>query len=308
MRGIHAAVITPVENSGGISIERLARHCRWLLRQGCHGLAIFGTTSEAQAFSIDERKATLDALLASGLEPDLLSIGTGLCARADTVSLTKHALAAGCTNILMLPPFFYKNVPDDGVFAAFAEVIEAVGDERMDIYLYHFPQMSAVPINKPVIERLLKTYPSVVKGLKDSSGNWEHAKDLVESFPGFEVFVGSDKQLLDLLETGGQGTISAAANLNCEASRAVFDAFEAGDMAAAKDGMTMVTAVREALEGYPLIPAIKYVISEGMHDEVWQTVRPPLMRLDEAEGRKLVEALDECGYAYDPDLYSVAGA
>ena len=308
MRGIYAAVITPVEEQGGISVERLARHCRWLLRQGCHGLAIFGTTSEAQAFSVDERKAALEALVAGGIEPDKLAVGTGLCARTDTVSLTKHALELGCSNILMLPPFFYKNVPDDGVFASFAEVIEAVADPRMALYLYHFPAMSGVPFSKPVIERLIGAYPKTVVGLKDSSGSWPHAKDLAESFPDFEIFAGADTLLLDLLKAGGSGTISAAANLNCAANRAVFDAFERGDLAAAETAMPQVAAVRKILEDFPLIPAIKHVIADGMDDEVWRTVRPPLVQLASDVGKDLITKLDAADYAYDPDLYSVAGA
>lgn len=307
-KGIYAAVVTPVDNTGAISIERYCRHARWLLRQGCTGLGVFGTTSETQAFSVPERQTALDAYVASGLPVSKLILGIGCCARSDTVALARHALEHGIEDCLMLPPFFYKGVSDEGVYRAFAELIDAVADDRLNLLLYHFPQMSAVPINKPVIERLLKTYPDTLKGIKDSSGDWQHTKSLIESFPDLYIYSGADAQLVQNLETGGAGTFSAAANLTAEQSSEVFTAFEKGDKAAAEKGLKQVAAVRQALGDYPLIPAVKLVIADGRKDPVWRTVRPPLVELDEASGNALVTALDAAGYHYDPDLYSVAGA
>jgi 4-hydroxy-tetrahydrodipicolinate synthase len=307
-KGIFAAVVTPVDNTGAISVERYCRHARWLLRQGCAGLGVFGTTSEANSFSVAERQATLEAFLAAGLPADKIILGVGTCARNDTVALARHALEHGITELLMLPPFFYKNNADEGLFRAFAEVIDSLADDRLQLYLYHFPQVSGVPVTKGVIERLVAGYPDTVKGVKDSSGDWEHTKGLIEGFPGLAIYSGNDGHLLDNLETGGAGTISAAANLAVEESAAVFAAFSKGDRAAAEAGMTVVTNVRRTLADYPLIPAIKHVIADGQHDPVWRTVRPPLLELDAASGAKLIAALDAAGYAYDPDLYSVAGA
>jgi len=307
-RGIFAAIVTPVDDQGVISLERYCRHARWLLRQGCHGIGLFGTTGETQAFTVAERQAALEGAIAAGLPPEKMILGVGCCARNDSLALARHALDHGVTRLLALPPFFYKNNPDEGLFRAFAEIVEGVGDPRMALYLYHFPQVSGVPVTKPVIEKLLDRYPEAVRGLKDSSGDWDHTRDLIKSFPGFAVFSGADTHLLSNLEAGGAGTISAAANLNCAASRRVFDAFEKGDRAAAEEGMTLVAAVRKILQNYPLIPAIKYVIAQGNHDPFWARVRPPMVELDDATGRRLLEELEAAGYAYDPNLYTVAGA
>jgi 4-hydroxy-tetrahydrodipicolinate synthase len=307
-KGIFAAVVTPVDNTGAISIERYCRHARWLLRQGCDGIGVFGTTSEAASFSVAERQATLDSFLAAGLPADRIILGIGCTARADTVALARHALASGIPELLMMPPYFYKGNSDEGLYRAFAEVIDAVADDRLQLYLYHFPQVSGVPVTRGVVERLVERYPDTVKGVKDSSGDWAHTKGLIESFPGLAIYSGNDGHLLDNLRIGGAGTISAAANLAVEQSAEVFKAFAKGDMAAAEAGMGIVTKVRKILADYPLIPAIKHVIADGQRDEIWRTVRPPLVELDEASGEALVAALEAAGYVYDPDLYSVAGA
>jgi 4-hydroxy-tetrahydrodipicolinate synthase len=307
-KGIYAAVVTPVDDTGTISIERYCRHARWLLRQGCAGLGVFGTTSEANSFSVGERQATLEAFLEAGLPAARFVLGVGTCNRADTVALCRHALDHGVTELLMLPPFFYKNNSDDGLFRAYAEVIDKLADDRLKLSLYHFPQVSGVPVTKRLIELLLKRYPETIVGIKDSSGDWAHTKGLIESFPGLAIFSGNDGHLLQNLEAGGAGTISAAANLAARESAEVFEAFSKGDASAAEAGMPVVGNVRKALADYPLIPAIKYVIAEGQHDEVWRTVRPPLVELDKPSGDALITALDAAGYAYDPDLYSVAGA
>lgn len=307
-KGIFAAVVTPVDNTGAISIERYCRHARWLLRQGCAGLGVFGTTSEANSFSVAERQAALDAFIAAGLPAAKMILGVGTCARNDTVALARHALDHGVTELLMLPPFFYKNNTDEGLFRAFSEVVDTLADLRLELYLYHFPQVSGVPVTKGVIERLLERYPETLKGLKDSSGDWAHTKGLIDAFPGLAIYSGADSHLLQNLEAGGAGTFSAAANLAVEESATVFKAFTKGDLTAAKDGMGIVTKVRQILADYPLVPAIKHVIAEGQHDAVWRTVRPPLIELDQASGEALIAALDAAGYVYDPDLYSVAGA
>ncbi len=307
-KGIFAAVVTPVDNTGAISIERYCRHARWLLRQGCAGLGVFGTTSEANSFAVPERQAALDAFIAAGLPAAKMILGVGTCSRHDTVALARHALDNGVTELLMMPPWFYKNNTDEGLFRAFAEVIDSLADPRLELYLYHFPQVSGVPVTKGLIERLLEHYPGTLKGLKDSSGDWVHTKDLILSFPDLAIYSGNDGHLLQNLETGGAGTISAAANLAAEHSAEVFKAFTNGDRAAAENGMPIVAEVRRCLAEHPLIPAIKHVIAAGQHDEVWSTVRPPLVPLDPAGGEALITALDAAGYVYDPDLYSVAGA
>jgi 4-hydroxy-tetrahydrodipicolinate synthase len=307
-RGIWAAILTPVDARGAIDVGRWLRHAQWLLGEGCHGLGVFGTTGETQAFSVAERQAGLEALLAAGLAAERLIVGVGCCARSDTLALAAHAVDLGCHRLLALPPFFYKGVSDEGVFRAFAEIVEGLGDDRLELFLYHFPQVSAVPISPGVIERLLRAFPRAVRGLKDSSGDLAHTTGLIGRFPPLAIFAGADGHLLEVLAAGGAGTISAAANLNAAASRRVFDAFAAGDMAAAMAGMAKVAGVRKALEGHPLIPALKAVIADGRGDPEWRHVRPPLVELDAAALGALKGGLDAAGHAYDPQLYAVAGA
>lgn len=306
--GIYAAVVTPVDYSGAISVERYARHARWLLRQGCHGICIFAVTGEAASFSVGERQAALEAFVGAGLPARKLILGTGTCARADTVALARHALGLGVTRQVMLPPYFFRRLSDEGLYRAYAEVIDAVADPRLELFLYHHPHITGAAITKGVIERLCAAYPGTIKGVKDSSASLAHLKELIASFPNLAIFAGSDKELLPLLQAGGAGTISAAANINCASSRGVLDAFLAGDKAKAEAGMRQVKAVREALEHYPMVPAVKFVVAEGQHDDEWLRVRPPLVDLDRPSGEELLRRLEDAGFAYDPDLYSVAGA
>ncbi|MEZ5825751.1 MAG: dihydrodipicolinate synthase family protein [Geminicoccaceae bacterium] len=300
MNGIYSAVITPCDRDGNIDTERYVRHANWLIANGCHGLGVFGTTSETNCYSAAERQAALETYVVAGLDPASMILGVGCCARGDTVALARHGLANGVTKMLVLPPFFYKNNSDEGLIRAYSEVIETIDDDRLEFYFYHFPQVSQVPVTKPVIAALLERYPGIVKGLKDSSGDWAHTRDLIESFPGFEVFSGADDHLLDNLRTGGAGTISAAGNLNCAANRIVFDAFMNGDEAAAEAAMGAVADVRRIVSGFPLVPAIKHVIAEAHGDSEWARVRPPLVELGEAAGTKLMADLAGVGFRFDP--------
>jgi len=290
-RGIFAAAVTPVDHDGNIDADAYCRHARWLLDNGCHGIGVFGTTSETNSFSVAERQAALDAYLRGGLDPSAMIVGVGCCARSDTVALARHALDRGVFRLLALPPFFYKGNSDEGLFRAFAEVIELVADPRLELYLYHFPQVSGVPVTKGLIAKLLSSYPETVAGLKDSSGDWNHTKDIIDSFDDFAVFSGADNHLLDNLKTGGAGTISTAANVNCSASRAVFDAFDRGDTDAAQAAMTPVANVRTVLAQFPLIPAIKHILRASDRGEIWKNLRAPLEPLNEDLGQELLETL-----------------
>ena len=303
--GIYAAAVTPVDDAGAISIERFARHARWLLRHGCHGICLFAVTGEAASFSVGERQTALDSLVAAGIPPERLIVGVGTCARADTLALARHALGLGCRRLVMLPPYFFRRLLDEGVFRVYAEVLDALGDSRLELFLYHNPQTTGAPITAAVIERLLTAYPASIKGVKDSSASLAHLRELIASFPDLAVFAGSDKELLPVLEAGGAGTISAAANINCALSREVYDAFVAGDRERAVERMRRVRKAREELEGYPLVPAVKFVIAEGLNDEAWRRVRPPLVELDNPSGQHLMLRLEEVGCSYDPELYTV---
>src|SRR5690606_17622458 len=225
--------------------------------------AVLGTTGEANSFSVDERLALLDALADGGIPGHTLLPGTGNCAVPDTVTLTRKALEVGSAGVVMLPPFYYKNVSDDGLYAAYDQVIQKVGDSRLRIYFYHFPQMSAVPISHDLIERLLKAYPGTIAGIKDSSGNLDNMLEMCRRFPGFGVFAGSEQFLLPVLRAGGAGCISATANVTVAACAEVYRQWQSAGADALQEGLT---AQRLAIQAKPLIPALKRIMARASGD------------------------------------------
>src|SRR5687768_8496031 len=215
IKGLLSPVVTPFNEDLSPDAERFIAHCQWLLSQNC-GLAVFGTNSEANSLSVNERIALLDSLLAADVDASRMMPGTGCCALTDTVRLTEHAVKGGCAGVLMLPPFYYKGVSEDGLYRSFAEVIERVADARLRVYLYHIPPIAQVPIPLGVTERLLHSYPEQIAGMKDSSGDWNNTLAFLNAFAstGFDVFVGSESFLLRNMRHGGKGCISATANVN----------------------------------------------------------------------------------------------
>src|SRR4051812_16917601 len=216
LSGVFAPVLTPFDSKLQPDPGRFARHCKWLLAQGCRGLAIFGTTSEANSLSVEEREALLESLLASGVPASSLLPGTGCCAIPDTVRLTRAAVRAGCAGVLVLPPFCYKGVSEEGLFRGFAEVIERVGDSRLRVYLYHIPPIAQVGFSAKLVERLFVTYPGTVAGMKDSSNDIANTRAMIDAFAKdeFGVFSGRERFLLETLGRGGVGCITATGNVN----------------------------------------------------------------------------------------------
>ena len=286
LAGVLAPVLTPFDDRLEPDLPRFLAHCRKLLANGCDGLAVFGTTSEANSLSLEERERMLEALLKDGVDPARLMPGTGCSALPDTVRLTRKAVQAGCAGVLMLPPFYYKNISDDALFRSFAEAIERVADPRLRIFLYHIPQVSAVPIPLTVIERLRAAYPSIVVGLKDSSGDWDNTRSILEAFPGFRVFVGSEKFLLQNLRAGGAGCITATANFNAPAIARLYAEWRSLD---AERLQAEVDQVREIFQSFPLIAALKAALG-------WPAVRPPLLQLTPAQQVQLLARLGPIPY------------
>ncbi|PQO23975.1 dihydrodipicolinate synthase family protein [Rhodobacteraceae bacterium WD3A24] len=293
LKGVLSPVVTPVDEEMKPDVGRWIAHCRWLLSQNC-GLAVFGTNSEANSFSLDERLGLLDAGIESGLDPSRMMPGTGACAIPDAVTMTRRAVEHGCAGILMLPPFYYKGVSDDGLFAFFERVIQEVGDDRLRVYLYHIPQVSQVPISLDLIERLLAAYPGVVAGIKDSSGDWSNTKAMLERFENFDVFAGSETFLLDTMRGGGAGCISATANINPAAIHDVYANWTSND---AKERQRKISEFREAVSRFPMIPALKAAVSWATGIESWRLVRPPLTPLDADTRKSFVDMLEERGFS-----------
>ena len=293
--GVLSPVVTPFKADLTPDPDRFIRQCRWLLSQDV-GLAVFGTNSEANSLSTEEKVELLDRLVGAGVDPARMMPGTGCCALTDSVRLTAHAMKLGCGGVLMLPPFYYKGVSDDGLFRSFAEVIERVGDRRLRIYLYHIPPVSQVAITLPLIERLLKAYPGVVAGAKDSSGDWNNTEAYLVNFAsqGLDVFPGSETFLLQGLRAGGVGCISATANVNPGAIARLFATWKADD-ADAQQGR--LNEIRTIFAKYPMIPALKAAIAHYGGDASWATVRPPLVELTREQKASLAGDLDKSGFA-----------
>ena len=302
LRGVLSPAVTPFAGDLSPDPERYLRHCQWLLSHGCSGLAVFGTNSEANSLSADERMVLLEQLIQGGVSPEKLMPGTGCCALTDSVRLTSHAVSCGCAGVLMLPPFYYKDVSVEGLYRSFSEVIERVGDNRLRLYLYHIPPVSQVGIPIALIERLLKTYPGTVAGLKDSSGDWNNTRAVLEAFAksDFDVFAGSEVFLLANLRNGGAGCITATGNVAPGPIDALYCAWRSPEADSMHNG---IVAMRAVFQKYPMISALKAAIAHWGKDPGWCTVRPPLTELDPTQSRSLIEELTARGF----DMPGLAG-
>ena len=312
IRGVLAPVVTPFKSDLSPDRERFIRHCQWLLSQNC-GLAPFGTTSEANSMSTNERISLLDALVAARIDPSRMMPGTGCCSISETVELTAHAVKHGCAGVLMLPPFYYKDVSEEGLYRYFSEVVQRVGDARLKIYVYHIPPVAIVGITPRLVERLLNAYPNAIAGMKDSSGDWNNTKTFLDAFAerarpartGFDVFVGSESFLLANMRNGGAGTISATANVNPAAIQELYTVAPKAFGAVSADVdpellQARLNVVRDVFSSrkFPsMIAALKQAIAIYASDPEWAGVRPPLVELTTAQEKLLAAELKRIGFA-----------
>ncbi len=304
--GVNAAVLTAMKPDLSPDLDRMAAHAHWLLANGCNGLGILGTTGEAASFGLTERKQILEGLIARGIPAGVIMPGTGTANLTDTVELTLHAKAQGCRGVLVLPPFYYKAPSDDGLFAYFSEVITRVGG-GIAIYLYHFPQQSAVPFSLDLIGRLLQAFPGAVRGVKDSSGVYANMKAMVDAFAkdGFEVYSGSDEFLQTILADGGAGCITAASNTNSHWGGIVYAKRTGPEADAAQ---AVLNATRKAATSVPLISGLREIIARSTGDAGWLTIRPPHLKLDKAQGDAVWAAFQAAGAIPLPGLAVKAAA
>ena len=305
--GVLAPVVTPFKADLSPDRDRFIRHCQWLLSQNC-GLAVFGTNSEANSMSTEERIKLLDTLVTAGIDPSRMMPGSGCCSITETVELTAHAVKHGCAGVLMLPPFYYKNVSEEGLYRYFSEVVQRVGDTRLKIYLYHIPPVAIVGVTHKLVERLLKAYPNAIAGMKDSSGDWNNTKTFLDAFAsdGFDVFVGSESFLLANMRNGGAGTISATANVNPAAIHKLYVDLvrsRTGDNAAAQADLDYqqqrLNIVRQAFSNrkFPsMIAALKQTIAIYADDPAWTRVRPPLVEFTSEQTKTLAADLKAIGF------------
>jgi 4-hydroxy-tetrahydrodipicolinate synthase len=291
--GVLVPVLTPFTPSGEPDAGRFVAFGRWLLDQGAGGLAIFGTTSEANSMSPGERMELLDRLIEAGIPAQKLMPGTGACAMTDATTLVRHAVDHGCGGVLMLPPFYYKGVSDDGLFAFISGVIDKVGSPALKLFLYHIPPMAVVGFPLDLVGRLITAYPETVVGLKDSSGDWSNTAALLDRFPGFAVFPGSEVFLLDGLRKGAVGCITASGNVNVPGIKRVYDNWRSPQADALQ---AEITTLRNALQAYPIVPALKRIVAHYHNDPNWAAVRPPLVPLGQAQSAALIADLGKLGF------------
>ena len=285
LSGVIAAVATPIEESGAPDLKRAVKLARYLLDNGCDGLNVLGTTGEATSFSLDERKAVMDAYKANSLPLQRLMVGTGAAAVSDAVALTRHAAELGFAGALVLPPFYYKGVPDDGLIAYIDALIKATERKSIPIYLYHFPAMSGVPWHVTLIKRLLESFPTRIVGLKDSSGDMAFAHAAAAVSPDFAVFPSTEACLTEARAGAFAGCISATANLNADLCAR---AWNNGDTAALDAAVT----IRKLFDGKPLVSGVKTLLAHIHGDPALARVKPPLAPFSAADRASVIAGND----------------
>ena len=287
--GVYTAVLTPLNKDRSIDFGLLTEHCQWLFSNGCNGLALLGTTGEANSFSTKERVNYINKIAASELPLKNIMIGTGCCSVPETALLCKESVKCGYGGQLVLPPFYYKQVTDEGLYAYFSELIEGLNEDRLRIYLYHIPRMTALDMSTHLLSRLLGTFPELIIGMKDSSGEWNHTEGILNSFPNLELFVGSERFLLYTLRAGGMGCISATTNLTSKLAGEVYTQFLSGG---GMESQQNLTRIREVMEGFPFIPALKFLLSITTGNDQWKILRPPNAPLTPDQEQKLLQRLN----------------
>jgi 4-hydroxy-tetrahydrodipicolinate synthase len=296
IQGVHCAAATPVTAEGRPDLPLYVAHCRALLEEGCHGIAMLGTTGEANSFGLHDRMALLDGAIEGGIEPGVLLPGTTAPSVADTLELTRHAVRSGAKGVVMLPPYYYKGVSDEGLYRFYARVIEGVGDDRMRLVFYHIPQVTQVPLSHDLIGRLMEDFPGIAVGIKDSSGDLENMRAMCERFPKLGVLAGADPLMLPVLKMGGAGCITATSNLRADALRVVWEGWndpaKAEEVAAAQD---RINAWRDLTNRYVQLPTVKAMLARSRGEDRWRFPLPPLVELDEEKRQDVWRQMEALG-------------
>jgi 4-hydroxy-tetrahydrodipicolinate synthase len=285
LSGVIAAIATPIDEGGAPGLKRAVNLARYLLDNGCDGLNVLGTTGEATSFSVDERKGVMDAYKANGLPMHRLMVGTGAASVTDAVALTRHAADLGFGGALVLPPFYYKGVPNDGLAAYIETLVKATDQKPIPIYLYHFPAMSGLPWHVALIRRLLDSFSSRIAGLKDSSGDMAYARSAAAIAKNFAVFPSTEACLLEARRGDFAGCISATANLNADLCAR---AWSEGDTTA----LDAAVAIRKLFDGKPLVPGVKALLAHIHGDAGLSRVRPPLAPFSAADRASVIAGHD----------------
>jgi 4-hydroxy-tetrahydrodipicolinate synthase len=285
--GVFAATLIPMRADLSCDDQELARHCHDLMNRGCCGIALFGTTGEGSSFSVEERKQVMKDLIASGINPQRLILGISCSAISDAVHLAQAGLEANCLGVLVVPPFFYKNVTDEGVITFYREMIQRISNPSLRLILYHIPQLSGVPLNLSIIKALREEFPDIVIGMKDSEGNLPLIKEVLANCPGFKIFAGREYLLSEAVQLGAIGGISGMANVFPEL---LCSLYEYGRNQKNPNRNLDIKRILEILQIYPIFPALKSLM-EHKKGERWKALRPPLIPLTHQQKQALIGAL-----------------
>ena len=295
LKGVWTPILTPQNAHYSIDKTRYFNHLRWLLNHGVDGIVIFGTNGEATSFSVSERMELLDWVKEEKIPSEKIMVGTGCSALTDTVTLGKHAVSRGYYHHLMLPPFYYKSPSQSGLVRYFSEVIQQIGDDRLKIFLYEFPQLSGIHFDVNIVLELMEKFPNQIVGYKDSSGNWDNTINILNHCPGLTVFPGSEEFLIPVLAAGGAGVISGTANVNPGYIKETYNAFFA-DEELAVSCQEGITHFRKSVQTYPLIGALKGLMKHHQGDDIWGNIRPPLSGLPPSELNQLLMSVKSLKY------------
>ena len=297
IKGLISPILSPFDDSLNFNQEMYNELAKDLLSTGCSGLAPFGTTGEALSVSNDERMQALENLIKSGVSPDKLIPGTGLCNFPDTVKISRHAVELGCKGVMTLPAFYFKDVTDEGLFQYYERLIDEINHPNLKIYLYHIPQVSGVGLSIPLVKKLRSTYPDIIVGIKDSSGVWENTEQLL-SIDGLIVYPGAELPVIDAIKLGGPGCISATANFNPTNIAKVIELSHDRKWDQAEEVHKDVKEVRYLFQDYSAIPAQKAMLAIKYKDERWKNIRPPLVQISEQRSSELAEKLRNHGFNF----------
>lgn len=286
--GVWPALLTPLDSQLGVDHAALAAHARGLIEAGCGGVTLFGTTGEGPSFSVAERRQALEQLIARGVPAERIIVSTSCAALPETEELTRHAIDHGVHGCLMLAPFFFKGVSDQGIIDCYTRVLDALPASGWRLYLYHIPQVTGVGLSLPVIRTLIQRYPQLIVGIKDSACDRAHGVELAEAFmPGITVYVGYEPDLPELGRRGSTGAISGLANF---LPRTVHRMVKAHAGASAAQDARTIDQVLDTLKPYSLMPALKCIMAELDGNEGWLRTRPPLVALQARERAELCAA------------------
>jgi len=294
LNGVYTASLTPLTASFEPNIPALVRHAQWLLESGSDGVALLGSTGEANSLTLEQRLSIIEQT-ARELPPDRLMLGTGSCALQDSVRLTKASVDAGVFSVLVIPPFYYKPQSDESVLRFYSELISSVDEPRLRIIFYNFPKLSGYNFSVKILQELKQRFGDIAAGIKDSSGEWKNMLGIVQNIPDFMVYTGTEALLLDILKKGGAGCITATANLIAPECQRVYQAWKNNKQKVAEQAQMNLTDLRKSLENYPLVSELKSLFAAHTNAEEWENMLPPFAPILDKQVEELKEQIKGLG-------------